>query len=139
MLAIVLVFLMVAAAKLENIEINCERIDRFGSVEKCCYLNDTTVIVDINVTLGGLEIADVHGISFVQNKKIQRLPVKIYKKIPNLVFYWISSASIKEISALNFEKLLTLEVLDLSDNQIEFIPDYCFQGLSKLSKIDLST
>lgn len=139
MFAIVLVFLIAATYKVETAKFNCRRIDRFKSVEKCCYLDSNKVIDVNNVTFGGNEIADVQGIYFEHNKKIRFLPVKVYKKFPNLVFYMASNTVIEEILAANFEKLSSLKILDLYDNKIEFIPDDCFQGLTKLYEMNLST
>lgn len=138
MLAIVLVLLVAAAAKLEAVEIDCEKKDRYKMFAKCCYLNETTVINSSNVSMGGLEMADLTGFFLNNNKKIQFLPVDVYKKFPNLEFYSASEAGIKEISALNFKRLSSLMFLDLSRNQIEFIPDECFHGLFRLSKLRLS-
>lgn len=134
-----LVFFIIAAVKLEAVEINCEKIDRYKRFEKCCYLYE--VISETNATFSGLENSEVQAFrlySFIISKS-GFLPVKIYKKFPNLKVYIASSASIKKISFLNFEKLKDLNLLDLNKNQIESIPDDCFQGLIKLQKIDLST
>lgn len=87
--------------------------------------------------MSGLKIIDVCGISFDWNQKVKFLPVKVYKKFPNLAIYSAVGASITEISASNFEKLSSLEVLNLYNNQIKSIPDDCFQGLTKLYKINL--
>lgn len=137
MLAAALFFLVAAAAKLEALEISCEKIGPYNSVKKCCFFKGTTVIDVANVKMGGLENGDVYGITFSGNDKIQFLPVNVYKKFPNLEIYSAVYAAVKKLSASNFEKLSSLEVLDLSDNDIESIPDDCFQGLLKLIKLNL--
>lgn len=62
--------------------------------------------------------------------------VQVCEKYPNVEVYLAPNASIKEISALNFERLSNLKLLDLRRNQIKFIPDNCFQGLTQLYKIN---
>lgn len=137
MIGTVLMFILVAVVKLEGAEIDCERIEHFKT-KKCCFLDKLTVIKEVNLTFSGLENPDVETIFFSGNKKIEFLPVNVYKKFPNLKSYYAGEASIKEISTLNFAKLTKVKRLDLFGNQIEFIPDDCFQGLLKLRKIDLS-
>lgn len=137
MLALILVLLVAAATMLVAVEIKCEKIARFNKAENCCYFNKSTVIDVNNVTIGDLENGYVHGISFFRNEKIKFLAVKVYEKFRNLREYSAGYTSIKEVSALNFEKLSSLEILNLEGNKIESIPDDIFQGLYKLSKIKL--
>lgn len=137
MLTIGLIFFVVAAGTLEAVEIPCEKVESFERFKRCCYLRETA-INDANVTVAGLENSDVDAIVFADNEKIEFLPVNVYKKFPNLEGFLASDAAVKKISALNFGRLSNLKLLDLSSNQIEFIPDNCFQGLIKLYKINLS-
>lgn len=140
MLAIVVIFLFAAsAAKLEAAEVSCEKFDSILFYKKLCFFNGTTVISFENTTVAGLENSDVDGIVFENNKKIQFLPVNVYKKFPNLVTYGARNASIKEISALNFDRLTRLAYLDLRANQIEFVPKSCFEGLFELKELFLGT
>lgn len=138
MLAIVLVFLAAAAIKLEAAVISCKKIENLGLYGKCCFLHEMTVINEINVTIADLENSDVKGILFEHNKNVEFLPVNIYRNFPKLEMYSARNASVRELSALNFEMLTKLNYLDLRWNQIEFVPDYCFQGLGELSQIYLS-
>lgn len=138
MILISLVFLVAAIGNLDAVEIACEKIAVKGEYENCCFLNAMTVISHKNVTFAGFENAFVFAIFLESNKKIQFLTMKVYKKFPNLRFYFAGFTSVKEISALNFERLSSLEQLDLRGNEIAFIPDFCFEGLSKLNEIDLS-
>lgn len=137
MLAVVLVFLMAVTGKLKATEIDCEMIEPIARFEKCCYLNEAAEISEANVTFAGVVNPDVEAIQLRGNKNIEFLPVDVYKKFPNLEVYMAKSASVKQISALNFAKLPKLRLLNLQGNQIEFIPDDCFQGLTRLYKIDL--
>lgn len=120
-------------------EIRCEKIILFDLSKKCCYLNSTTKINEIHTTLADLESFEVDAILFDNNKKIEFLPVKIYKKFPNLESYLARNTSVKEISALTFEKLSSLKLLDLRENEIESIPNLCFDDLIKLNLLRLGT
>lgn len=137
MLTLALVFL-VAVSKLEAAEINCENFERYKRFEKCCFLSETAEISEANVTIADLENPDVEAILFDNNKKTQFLPVNVYEKFPNLEVYLAVDAAVKEILALNFARLINLKLLELQRNQIESVPDNCFQGLTKLYKINLS-
>lgn len=134
---LVLMFFL-ATGKTKASKINCEKIDRLDKFEKCCYLNETTIISTIDVTFAGLESPNVRAAIFDSNQNVQFLPVNIYTKFPNLEVYLAKNAAVTEISALNIQKLLNLKLLDLQNNRIEFIPDDCFQGLTKLNRIILS-
>lgn len=137
MLALALLF-FVTALRLEAAEINCETKKLKEEKESCCFLNGTTVISGENVEIGGLENLNVDLILLSYNKKIEFLPLKVHKKLPNVKLFLAESANIKKISALNFVGLSKLKLLDLSGNEIENIPDDCFQGLRDLQKINLS-
>lgn len=138
MLMITLALFVAAAVELQAVEINCETVDRLIRFKKCCFLNETTSIEAYNVKFVGNEMFDFDAIYFGGNKKVQLLPVNVYKKFPNLEIYLAGLAAVKEISAPSFERLLNLKMLDLSSNKIKFIPDDCFQGLIRLQKIYLS-
>lgn len=138
MLAIGLVFLVAASGTLEAAEINCEKVDRFDTFKKCCYLNSMTAISSIDSNVAGLENFNVDAILFNGNRKIKYLPINVSKKFPNLETFLAKNAFVKEISALNFERLSKLKFLDLRENQIKFIPDYCFEDLIKVNTILLS-
>lgn len=138
MFPIVLVSIVVAISQLAAAEINCERIDQLNTYKKCCFLNATTEIIETGATLAGLENSDVDAILFEFNRKIQFLPVNVYRIFPKLEFYLARNASVKEITALNFRQLTSLKVLELRFNQIEFIPNDCFEGLEQLIELGLS-
>lgn len=135
MLAVVVILLLIVGGKSEATEINCERSDKADLLEKICYLNKTTMITANNVTFPH-ENSDVETILLDNNKKVKYLPVKVYK-FPNLKIFLARNLDVKEISASNFERLSNLKLLDLGENQIESIPNYCFEGLNKLNRIFL--
>lgn len=136
MLAIVLA-IVVTVAQFEAAEINCSRIDRSKEFTVVCRFEKTFIISEENVTFDGLENPEVDEIWFDVNKNIEFLPVQVYKKFPSSERYLAANLAIKQISASNFEKLVNLRTLVLTDNQIEFIPDDCFKNLNKLFEINL--
>lgn len=137
MLAIVLAIVVTAASQLKAAEINCSRIDRSKEFTVVCRFEKTFIISEDNVTFAGLENPEVDEIWFDVNKNIEFLPVQVYKKFPSSERYLAANLAIKKISASNFEKLVNLRTLVLTDNQIEFIPDDCFKNLNKLFEINL--
>jgi Leucine-rich repeat (LRR) protein len=77
------------------------------------------------------------GFNFNYNKKIFYLPIDVAEKFPYLTVYGASDCSVKEISKLNFNGLKNLNILELSNNQIEKIDSDTFQDLVALEKLDL--
>lgn len=130
--------ILAVAGKLEAVELNCEKIESYKRFANCCYLNEATVITEANVTIPGLRNLDVRAVLFTGNEKIKFLPVNVHRKFPNLETYMATDAAVKVISFLQFARLSKLKMLDLASNQIEFIPDDCFHGLTNLYKINLS-
>lgn len=140
MFVIAIIFLFAASAgKLEAAKVSCEKFDSILFYKKLCFFNGTTVIGFVNTTVADLENSDVDGIVFESNKKINFLPVNVYKKFPNLVTYGARNASIKEISTMNFDRLTRLAYLDLRANEIKFVPNSCFEGLFELKELFLGT
>lgn len=137
MFAIFLVLFITTCKKIAAAGINCEEIKNFGESKNCCYLNKSSVISAMNVKFTGPENSDVDAVLFNDNKFIQFLPVDVYKKFNNLEFYFAKNASITKVSVLNFKRLSNLKFLDLSFNQIEFIPNYCFEELTRLNELNL--
>lgn len=80
----------------------------------------------------------IDGLYFNENKKIEYLPVEVYRSFPNLGHYWANNCSIKEIFRKNFEKLYNIDFIRLIGNQIEKIPSDTFADLSLLRAIALS-
>lgn len=137
MLIVLLATIVAVFSQLEAAEINCTRIEHKTRYKIYCRLDNNTVINEDNVTFAGLENSEVNRIVFDKNQDIKLLPVKVYEKFPNVIEYWAQWIGLKKISALNFEKLWNLKILQLGFNKIEFIPDDCFANLNKLFKIAL--
>lgn len=137
MFEVVLVFIF-AVKIIEAAEISCEKIDSFERFETCCYFNEATMINISDASFAGHENSDVSALLIANNRKVEFLPTDIYKKFPNLEVYFAKGTSVKKISSQNFARLTNLRLLDLSMNELEVIPDDCFQGLTRLYKIDLS-
>lgn len=143
MLVIVFLWFVAAAVnKLESTEISCNKVHATGIIAGLgcsCFFDSTAVISESNVTLADLGNFTADAIMFADNKKIEFLPVNVYKQCPLVQFYVARNLSLKEISAANFERLSSLHYLNLSTNLIKFIPNFCFEGLTKLKRIILST
>lgn len=123
----------IAASQLEAAQISCEKLEGSAGISgKRCFMNSTTTISSADVTLADLQNADVNGLMFEFNKKIEFLPVDVYKNFPNLTVLAAKNCSLREISARNFENLVYLTFVDLQANHIKSIPNYCFDGLAKL-------
>lgn len=137
MLAILMAIVTVASGAVAA-EINCTDIFQLSKVRVACSVGNTTEINQDNVIFSGNKKFVVNLLWFERNDKIIFLPVKVYEKFPNLKTYSAFNVGIREISALNFEKLWDLGILNLSGNQIEFIPDDCFKKLHKLFETNLS-
>lgn len=133
-----LILIVFAVCQSKTSEIKCERIFPYHNYKKCCYFDKTTKINSINFTIDIQEIPEIDAILFDNNKNVVFLPVNVYKKFPYLKYYHAKNASVKKISALNFEGLSSVKLLNLESNQIEFIPNYCFEALTKLNEISLS-
>lgn len=135
MLHLIVCLLAFAFSKSYAADVSCERIEKSSVEGQYCFMVDNTTIVDADVTLADPENNDVTGLFFNSNKKIEFLPVEVYKNFPNLRVYPAHYCSIREISARNFGELQNLLFIDLRGNQLKSIPNYCFSGLSKLSKL----
>lgn len=138
MFAILFLLFVLAAGKLEALEISCNQVNG-TALGSSCFFASTAVISEKNISLADLGNFSVDAIMFADNKKIEFLPVNVYKQCPITQFFVARNLSLKEISATNFERLTSLHFLDLSTNLIRFIPNFCFEGLIKLKHIILST
>lgn len=139
MFLIAVIYFLAIAVKIGVSNIFCEKIELFKGTKKCCFFNETTTVSETNITIGDFIDHDVSAVLFNDNKKILFLPINIYVNFPNLEFYFAENASVKEVSALNFKLMSNLKWLDLRLNQIEFIPNDCFEGLFKLIGLNLGT
>lgn len=75
-------------------------------------------------------------IRYQQN--IHFLPILLHERFPDLEFYDIRSTATPKISKKNFEKLVKLKGLKLTDNQIEVIKSDTFEDLISLRELRLS-
>lgn len=137
MLTFVLLVLAATANKIVTAKIECEKIDHLGTFQKCCYFN-TIVINATDVEIAGPKNTEVDGILFAYNKNAQFLPVNVYRNFPNLEYFTARAATITNISGVNFDRLARLELLDLRENQIQSVPNDCFENLYQLREILLS-
>lgn len=80
----------------------------------------------------------VDTLTFSGNPRIEYLPLRPFRKFPNLENYLAENCSILEIWWKNFEKLENLTRVSLSGNKIESIRSNTFQGLANLQFVDLS-
>lgn len=103
MLAVALLFFVSVTAKLEASEINCEKVVCFDRFEKCCFLNGATVISEDSVTIADLENSGVQAVLFSFNQKIEYFPVNVYKKFPNLEFFWLEGIPSKKYRLQTFK------------------------------------
>lgn len=116
----------------------CESVTPFYSSGEWCFLNGTTVIDKKDEIFHFMLDQSVDGLFFNENKKIEYLPVAVYRSFPNLIEYQANDCSIKEISRKNFEKLYKLNYIRLHFNQIEKITSDTFADLPLLRGIALS-
>jgi Leucine-rich repeat (LRR) protein len=78
------------------------------------------------------------GLTFMENKKVSYLPIKVYKNFPNLIAINAFNCSLRTISQGNFEKLKELQYIGLSYNFLSFIPPNTFQNVTKLKYLFIS-
>lgn len=123
--------------EIDSKEVFCERYRDFDLYETC-YMDTNTIIDSDNFVVGDLKDEDVGAVISNRNKKIEYLPLQIYKQFPNLYLYLASECAIKQISKENFEKLNRLTVLNLAHNQIQKIRADTFVGVPSLSNVLLS-
>ncbi|CAH1730577.1 unnamed protein product [Chironomus riparius] len=78
------------------------------------------------------------GLTFMENKKVSYLPVKVYKSFPSLIAYIAYNCSLRTVNQENFERLKELQYISLSQNFLSFIPVNTFQNVTKLKYLYLS-
>lgn len=126
-------------------ELFCEQVIRceYGI---CCDLELKANITSQDAVIVNTDYARIHSLT-IKNYKIQGegeslehiqfLPVT-NNLIRNLIHYEVSQTSVKTIGEENFEEMVWLEILILSNNLIETVPSNTFQGLIRLERVDLS-
>lgn len=80
----------------------------------------------------------VTGIYYQLNKKISYLPSQLNETFPNLIAITAHRCSVKAVSKENFNNLIKLKLLWLDHNQIEKIYSDTFDTLISLEILDLS-
>lgn len=115
-------------------EVECESVRNVnwgvGDV-KTCVMQSTTLINEPGTAISPHD-ESVKGLWLSFNKRIFYLPVNVAGTFPNLELYTTWGCSVQEISKRNFNGLVKLKWLFLSDNQIEKIASGTFKGLAAL-------
>lgn len=117
-------------------EILCERFDDF-ELDEYCVMTGKTAINTTNFVIAEVRDEEVQGIDFDENERIEYLPYKIYKQLPNIARYTAKKCSIIEITKENFEKLNKFRMVLLDANRIRKIFGNTFEGLKSLSFVNL--
>lgn len=121
---------------LSSADVICEKIGVCWET-KCCQMNLETNIESNDVSVSWPRDDTIELIWLTGNRKIEYLPVEVYRNFPKLGFYWAGHCAIKEISKKNFEQLKSLKWAALQDNQIEKISSNTFEGLDELRQVFL--
>lgn len=112
----------------------------------CCIIGRETHINSQNsqnYSIFSSDFTRIQSLSILEFYEVERLeniqffPV-VNRLIRNLIRYEVKNTLIKNISEENFNGMIWLEILRLSSNLIETVPDDAFQNLISLKEIDLS-
>jgi Leucine-rich repeat (LRR) protein len=117
--------------------VQCESVSSEYFVTKTCFMDKTTMIDENNETIS-TEDESIGALSFVGNRNIFYLPIKVAENLPNLLVYAANRCSVIDVSKDHFKGLSKLKYLWLSHNQIEKIPSRTFEDLPDLEKLWLS-
>lgn len=105
---------------------------------KHCFLDYESSIDRDDFLIPGHKDDSIRAVYMKNNSNIEFLPVQIYRKFPNLLRYSMINCGFSEVFKKNFENLIQLELLDLSDNRIEIMRSDTFEGLFRLENVFLS-
>lgn len=103
-----------------------------------CHMDQRTAITTHEFYITSNSDANVQGLFFKFNKKIEFLPENTARKFPNLIVYDAEHCSIRQISKENFIGLTKLRGLTLFSNSITSVPADAFDDLSSLQELYLS-
>lgn len=105
----------------------------------CCELEAGTFIDAPDYTFkADEERINTEYLHIRYQQNIHFLPILLHERFPDLEFYDIRSTATPKISKKNFEKLVKLKGLKLTDNQIEVIKSDTFEDLISLRELRLS-
>ena len=90
-------------------------------------------------TIANKRDLDVKRLHIIGNEQINFLIEHISEKFPNLIFYDVNVANVKNINDKYFETLSNLKFLVLEKNGIETIHENAFKDLSELTALSLAT
>lgn len=135
-LSTILLIFVVSICKSSSEEIDCENIKNHYKWGQTCIMYQTTEINFDDVELF-LEDVSMRGINFHNNRKINYLPVKVDRNFPNLLGYFASFCSLTSVSKLNFQGLIQLTWLSLSNNQIASVANNTFEDLIMIESLYL--
>lgn len=117
----------------------CEKYQKtkwsFG-LGKNCHMH-STVIDSKNFLLTSPRDETVEAFYATDNKRLEYLPVNIYKKLPNIIGLYAQYCSIKEMSKENLKGLTKLRKLYLAYNQIGRIEGDTFDHIIAVEEIYL--
>lgn len=143
--------LSLATLLLADQKIRCLGIESQWSVVvdeeiKTCVLDNNIGIdllkfdIDVNVPAPLIEKTQnlTKGLTMYGNQKSSYLPVRVYKVFPNLIDYNAGFCSITTIAKSNFQSLIHLVQLRLSNNLISRVEGITFEGLTALKRLYLS-
>lgn len=135
---LLLLLMFALTLTLSSADVICEKIGICWE-SKCCQMNLETKIESNDVVVSWPLDVTIELIWLTGNRKIEYLPVEVYRNFPKLGFYWAGHCALKEISKKNFEQLKDLKWVALQDNMIEKISSNTFQGLDELRQVFLGT
>lgn len=133
---IMLLVTFALAVTSSSADVVCEKIGVCWET-KCCQMNLETKIESNDVAVSWPRDDTIELIWLTGNRRIEYLPVEVYRNFPKIGFYWAGHCAIKEISKKNFEQLKSLKWAALQDNQIEKISSNTFEGLDELRQVFL--